>query len=150
MSAGNPSTPSNTPPVENTRFIRWQKAALDQLGYALNLILTFTVATIGYWFALLRDKDFSPGSSAKCAMLISLSALSLSGILGLACVVNRLWDFRGTASIARNHPRKPSKEWLDRLGRLTWCLFYLQLGTFVLGIAALAMALLQTWGGKLA
>ncbi len=133
----------------NQRFVRWQKTAIDQLSYALNLILTFTVATLGYWFVLLRDKEFILGSSAKCAMLLSLWSLSFSAILALACIVIRLWNFRGTARRAHNHPEAPPKETLDGLGRITWWLFYFQLSTFGLGVAALAMALLLTYGGKL-
>ena len=68
---------------------------------------------------------------------------------GFVCVVTRLWNFRGTARRAHNHPQAPSKEALDGLGRITWLLFYFQLVTFALGVAALAMALLLTYGGKL-
>lgn len=42
--------------MSNERFQRWQKITIDQLGYALNLILTFTVAALGYWFVLLRER----------------------------------------------------------------------------------------------
>jgi hypothetical protein len=79
------------------RFIRRQKIAMDQLSYAQNLVLTFTVAALGYWFGVLKDKDFIPGSSAKSAMLLSLFFLSVSAICGPACVLTRLHDFRGTA-----------------------------------------------------
>jgi hypothetical protein len=137
--------------AENERFQRWQKIAIDQLGYALNLILTLTIATLGYWFVLLKDRDFAPASSAKCTMLLSLLALTFSAICGFACVVNRLWDFRGTAKRARSDSSSeaPSKEHLDGLGRITWVLFYFQLFAFAFGVAVLAISLLLTYGGKL-
>jgi hypothetical protein len=136
----------------NDKFQRWQKTAMDQLGYALNLILTLTVATLGYWFVLLKDKDFIPSHSAKCLMSLSLSALSVSAICGLLCVVNRLRDSRGTAKRTRSESSSetPTKEHLDELGRTTWVLFYFQLSAFAVGVWLLATALLLTYGGKLA
>ncbi len=137
--------------MANDSFQRWQKIAIDQLGYALNLVLTLAIAALGYWFLLLKDKDFVPNSSAKCIMVLSLVALSLSTICGLACIVNRLWDFRGTAQRARDDssPQTPTKPYLDRLGQATWVLFYSQLIVFALGVAFLAIAMLLTYGAKL-
>ena len=65
------TSPHMTPENGRDRFQRWQKIAIDQLGYALNLILALTIATLGYGFGLLRDEKFIPRSSAKsdvCAM----------------------------------------------------------------------------------
>ena len=136
--------------MADDRSQRWHKIALDQLGYALNLILTLTVATLGYWFVLLKDRDFCPSSLAKCAMILSLLALGLSALGGFACVVNRLCDFRGTAQRAGGSlSEAPTKEKLRWLGRLTWWLFYFQLFAFIFGVALLAISLLQTYGGKL-
>lgn len=135
---------------ENDSFQRWQKIAIDQLGYALNLILTLTVATLGYWFVLLKDRDFCPSTSAKCAMTLSLLALGLSTISGGVCVVNRLRDFRGTARRAGGSlSEAPMKEDLRSLGRRTWILFSVQLIAFAVGVLALAFSLLLTYGGKL-
>jgi len=134
---------------ENDRYPRWQKIAIDQFGYALNLTLTFTIATLGYCFALMKDNGFVPVSSAKCAMTLSLLALALSAVSGFTCVVNRLWDFKGTAKRARNDARAPSDDALDKMGKRTWILFYVQLGTFVTGLVALAVTLLLTYGYKL-
>lgn len=134
---------------ENDKCQRWRKIAIDQLGYALNLTLTFAIATLGYCFVLLKEKDFLLVSSAKCAMILSLSALALSAICGFICVLNRLLDFRGTARRACNHPRAPTKDELRDLDNLTWALFYVQLGAFAIGVGALAFTLLQTYGRKL-
>jgi 4-hydroxybenzoate polyprenyltransferase len=134
---------------ENDRFVRWQKIAIDQLSYAVNLIFTLTIATLGYWFALLRDKDFTPGCSAKCAFLLSFFTLALSAICGLACVFNRLRDFRGTAQRARGANDAPAKDELSGLGAITWRLFYAQIVSFALGVAAIATAILLTCGSKL-
>ena len=137
-------------PDKLDKFIRWQKTAINQLGYTLNLVLSFTIATLGYWFLLLKDTGFTPGSSAKCAMILSLSALSLSAILGFICIITRLVNFRGTAKRAHERVDAPPKEQLDALGTATWVVFYVELGAFAIGVVALAIALLLTFGGKLA
>lgn len=138
--------------MSDDSFQRWQKITIEQFGYAVNLILAFTVAGLGYWFALLRDTEFVPTSTAKYMMLLALIALSFSGGCGLFCVVNRLRDFRGTAQRARDEssPNASTKAYLNRLGERTWLLFYSQLIAFGLGIILLATALLLTDGGKLA
>jgi hypothetical protein len=133
---------------ESDRFQRWRKIAIDQLGYAVNLILVLTIAALGYWFALLRDEKFCPGFLATYAMLLSLSSLASSVICGSACVLNRLWDFRGTARRAHKDPQAPSRETLRVRGHATWGLFYIQLSTFVMGVMALSVVLLLTYGGK--
>jgi hypothetical protein len=131
------------------RGTRWQKNTLDQLGYALNLILTFTIAALGYCFVLLKDASFTPSCSAKCAFLFSLGALALSAICGIFCVLTRLWDFRETARRARNDPEALTKEEVRALGRRTWVFFYIELAAFALGVTALAITLLLTYGRKL-
>jgi hypothetical protein len=147
--SGNPSTAE-----AGSRGTRWQQIAIDQLGYALNLILTFTIAALGYCFVLLKDKDFTPGSSAKCTLLLSLSAFAVSAICAMVCVVTRLLDFRGSARRARTRrarkgPNAPERQTLRILGRITWVCFWVQVSTFALGAAALAATLLLTYGGKL-
>ena len=131
------------------RRVRWQKIAIDQLGYSLNLILTFAIAALGYGFVLLKDKDFTPGSSAKGALILSLSALAISAFCGLTCVIVRLLDFRGTARRASSHPDAPNQDDVRVLDRATVRLFYGHVVAFALGVAALAATLLLTYGGKL-
>ena len=134
---------------ENDKCQRWRKIAIDQLGYTLNLTLTFTIATLGYCFALLKDKDFIIASSAKCAMIVSLSALAFSAICGFVCLLNRVFDFRGTARRACNHAKAPTQDHLRDLGTLTWFLFSVQVGTFTVGVLALGITFLLTYGYKL-
>ena len=135
---------------ETSRFQRWQKIAIDQLTYALNLFLALTIAVLAYWFSLLRDDGFMPGATAKCLMLLTLLALAVSVVCGLVCVVLRLIDFRGTARRARGKEDAPGRDELRGLGRLTWTLFYIHLAGFGVGVSLLAIALLLTYGGRLA
>jgi hypothetical protein len=80
---------------------RWQKIQIDQFGYALNLFLTFAVAALGYWFALLKDDSFDLAGSAEFWFLMSFFMLLIAIFGGGYCVLNRLADFRGTAQRAR-------------------------------------------------
>jgi hypothetical protein len=134
---------------EEGKAQRWQKIAIDQLGYSLNLTLTYTVAALAYWFTLLKSSDFNPACSARLFMLCSLPALGLSAICGFTCVVNRMIDFRGTAKRARGDQDAPTKEYLQGFGLRSWVLFYIHLAGFVTGVALISVALLLTYGAKL-
>jgi hypothetical protein len=135
---------------EKDKCQRWRKITIDQLGYLLNLTLTFAIATLGYCFALLKDKDFAPGHSAKQTMILAMSALAISAIVGFVCALIRLLDFRGTARRACDHPKKPTKEAMRDLDNAVWILFYVQLGAFAVGATALGITLTLTYGCKLA
>jgi hypothetical protein len=149
MDASQPD-PSGTPPKDKADAgVRWRKIAIDQLGYALNLILTFTIAALGYCFVLLKDNGFTPDSPAKHSLLLSILLLAASALSGLSCVLIRLLDFRGTARRASNHLKAPTKEAVRVLDQTTWWLFSVHLAAFALGVAALAATLLLTYGGKL-
>jgi len=128
---------------------RWRKIAIDQLSYTLNLTLTFTIAALAFWFALLKDATFVPAGIAKACLWLSLFSLIVSAFLGFICALCRLWDFRGTARRACNHPKAPPKGELRELGDMTWVLFYLQLLAFGIGVATLGTALVLTYGNKL-
>jgi hypothetical protein len=135
--------------ADNERFVRWQQVAIAQLGYTLNLILTFTIAALGYAFSLLKDDNFRPAASARCALIISLVSLGIAAITGLACILNRLRDFQGTARRVRRRPDAPSSGELRVMGRTTLGLFKAHLFAFALGILALAITIVLTYGHKL-
>lgn len=134
---------------DSDRAQRWQKIAMEQLGFTVNLFLTYTIAALAFWFALLRDEEFHPAHSAKCMMIYSLVALVVAALCGCGCTFNRLSDFRGTAARARNDESKPSKEWLDFLGKVTWVLLRVQVLTFTIGTVLLGASLILTFGCKL-
>lgn len=135
----------------NERFVRWQATLREHLSYAVNLFLTFSVAALGYGFSLVRDKTFIPVGCVRCLFLMSLFLLWASIVLGMLCVLNRLRDFRGTAQRVRGVVDKsiPEKEYLDRLGEITWNLFYCQCMAFGLGVTALGFAVLLGDGMRL-
>jgi hypothetical protein len=128
---------------------RWRKIAIDQLSYTLNLTLTFTIAALAFWFALLKDTNFTPMGNTKCLLWVSLVSLVASALFGFVCALFRLWDFRGTARRACNHSKAPSQGELRELGDTTWVLFYVQLTAFGIGVTTLGAALLVTYGNKI-
>ena len=134
---------------ETDRFQRWQKLAIDQLTYALNLVLVLTVASLGYWFSLLRDEGFMPSATAQSFLWLSFLALAGSVICGLVCVVCRTWNFKGTARRARGRCDAPTRDELRGLGHLTWGLFYGHLAGFALGVILLAVTLFLTYGCRI-
>ena len=133
----------------NDRSQRWQKTAIDQLTYTLNLFLALTIAVLGYGFSLLRDDEFMQEVAAKCFMLSSFVALAVSTVCGLACVVCRMRDIRGTAQRARVTEGAPSRRELRGLGDWTWRLFYSHVLLFGLGVVLLATTLFRTYGDRL-
>lgn len=144
--------------------IRWTGIAITQLGYAINLILTFSTASLGFALSLLKDKAFSPTSNAQKLFDIALLALGLSIVIGIACVFNRLKDFRASRAIAterekledKGTPRDEINEALRALrrenkdrGENTWRWFRWQASTFGIGIASLVLSFVIMYSVKL-
>jgi hypothetical protein len=135
------------------RFVRWQGIQITQLGFVLNLVLSFAVAGLGLWVSLLRDSNFKPQCWAKCLFVLSGITFIFSIAIGLWCSLNRLWDFRITAGMARG---KWKAEELavkeiesEKLGDRTWVLLYSEISTFILATILLMAALVITYWPKL-
>ncbi|PIQ06258.1 MAG: hypothetical protein COZ36_01045 [Piscirickettsiaceae bacterium CG_4_10_14_3_um_filter_44_349] len=131
---------------KNEKFIRWQGVAITQLSYSINLILTFSVAALGFGVSLLVSEKFNPTICQAYAYFGSLFLLLVSGAFGIWCTINRLRDFRATAKIC-NLKRKDEdnselpelRELTNKLGRKTWGIFWWQIGTFSAGILILVL-----------
>jgi hypothetical protein len=140
-------------------FVRWQAITITQLGYAVNLVLTFATASLGFVLSMVKDRDFTPNCWGRCFLDFSGLALGVSVAVGLWCVVNRLSDFRVTAKIARFRQTWPErKEPLSirrmrrttkKLGKLTWQLFCWQVSTFAVGVLALMSSFAAAYRSKL-
>jgi hypothetical protein len=137
-------------------FVRWQSTRITQLTYAINLILSFSVAALGFQVSLLLGKEFTPVAWQKCAFSFSLLLLLASTGIGIWCVINRLRDFRATerAALMREHGSsndeiEPYRKLYDKLGRRTWCLFWWQIGTFGFGILLAVLTVAASVGTKL-
>ncbi len=90
---------------DSESFIRWQGRAIEQFGYASNLILTLSVAALGYNISQLEELDASC-SVWSSAIYVSLFLLCISIVAGLLCTINRLVDFRVTKEIAKENAKK--------------------------------------------
>lgn len=82
-------------------FIRWQSVTIAELTYAVNLVLSFSVAAIAFQVETLLNTEFNPIFWQKWLFLLSLLALLASSGLGIWCVINRLRSFRATTEVAR-------------------------------------------------
>lgn len=125
-------------------YIRWQGRVIEQLGYAINLILGMSVASIGFGVGLYFNYETGFYLWRLCFFRISLIALTISVAVGLWCVITRLRDFRLTAKIALKRERKASpielqfmREESKKLGARTWILFFWQIWSFAIGVLIL-------------
>lgn len=141
-------SPNKHPTKKNRESsIRWQGRTIEQLGYALNLILGLSVAALGYELSFFLGGKFKSVGWQNCLFVISMLSLLLSVAVGLWCVVNRLWDFRETAKTARNREAgatylelQPLRTLTCTLGKRTWFLFRWQIATFGIGVLLLVIA----------
>jgi hypothetical protein len=135
-------------------FIRWQAIAIEQLGYAVGLILGFAGASLGFGLSLLRDPCYAPGCWGKAFMLACLSSFVVSLGLGIWCVVNRLCDFRKTRCIARDRENGEEisavrRDETKKLGERSWLLFRWQIGSFSAGLIFLIVAFGSVYHSRL-
>lgn len=143
-------TNDNSKPAQPKResYIRWQGRAIEQFGFSLNLILTFSLASVAFEFSFLAGKDLQLSNPQLYLHIASLLLLLVSLAFGLLCVVNRLEDFRLTKEIAWKRESGVSRENLQpirdkarAIGNRTWWLFWWQIGLFTLGVSLMVVAL---------
>lgn len=136
-------------PAAKESFIRWQAVTIAQLSYSINLILTFTVAALGFGASLLLKEQFQPDSRPLNLLLLSLALLVIAGGLGVWCTITRLRDFRATTKITRLRTKEGHDADADltnlraltsRLGSRTWGIFWWQIGVFSAGILFLVLS----------
>jgi len=145
-------------------FVRWQDVTITQLGYAVNLCLTFSTAALGFCLSLLTNNAFNPNGDGKFFFDMSLLSLVISIACGMYCVINRLADFRKTRGIALSREEMESanipeeqinsalaerREQSKRKGKLTWTFFFIQLIAFWVGAASLSIAFAIIYSAKL-
>jgi monoamine oxidase len=147
---------------------RWQEVRRTQLGYVVNLVLTFSTASLAFGVKMIVDK---PNLAAHNSLFWSLVFLILAIFAGLMANCTRLWDFRYTAKAARERwlallrqqaqteelneegltdqeikradKRHEFSDRADRLGHWTWSLLLVQLSAFLIGIVLFVSAIGQ-------
>lgn len=128
--------------IQNGSFIRWQSRSIEELGKAVNLLLTLCLATIGFVLAKLLDKDFKfQNCSSNTIVIIGVFILLISTILLLVLMYNRLQAFKKTTEIARKREKNERND-IDTLrlevkkkDKCTWMLFHYSINTFIVGEA---------------
>jgi hypothetical protein len=131
-------------------YIRWQEIALVQLGYTINLLLTFAGVTVSFALKILIEPHTSFLCPARSLFYAAMLPLSLSVAVALCANVTRASDFRYTrrAARARMKDGKDHDEFHDKaecFGKWTWWLFYTQVGTFFIGALLLGLSLLLAY-----
>jgi len=136
-------------------FIRWQAITLAQMTYAVNLILGFAVAVLGFQVTMLLNKDSFLSHCQKWVLSEGILSIGVSTILGIIVVINRLRDFRATMNAARLREDGSNPEALQtlrahyrKLGAMTWRLFWCQIGFFAVGIVITVIVALSTLAQK--
>jgi hypothetical protein len=85
-------------------YERWQKTMMQQQGAVINLILTLTIAAMGFGVSLMFKKEsevIALSREARWVVLGSLAVFLIAVFWGLQVNLTRLWDFRWTARAAR-------------------------------------------------
>lgn len=132
-------------------FVRWQGTTREQFTIATNVLLGIAVAALGYLSTALLDEKVLHVSRTQ---LGSVVCLSVSAGAGLLLVISRLLDFRSTTQLVKRRSDsavdvKSLEEWTDRLGNLSWGLFWIQVGTLFVGVALFAFHLFAAIAPKL-
>jgi hypothetical protein len=130
------------------------------MGYAVNLILSFATAALG--FALTLFKDVRQHYWGRWLLVLAGVLLMASITIGTWCVLNRLRDFRESAKIARRREwwdkHGYARKWIDdrlrsrrnrnrKRGTLSNRLFNWQVGTFGVGALLLVLAVVAVHSG---
>ena len=129
--------------------VRWEETRVKQLSYVSYLILTLSVAALGFALSFwhLNDSDpfeFTSSSYSSFSFLtycLSLFLFVYSIWLGIRCAINRLRDFRETAQREKlkyegGHQCEVNElqDLTDRLGAKTWRMLRRQIRCFSGGV----------------
>lgn len=137
------------------KFVRWQSVLREHLTFLNNLILTFSVGTIGFILTLLGDKEFNPTGCQKIFLTSGLILTFISLALGFITSFSRLNDFRTTVRKIRNelHGDFSEHDFLKKLmdvyKKATWGLFYAQIIVFCIAVFTLTISFLMIYSDKL-
>ena len=127
-------------------YLRWQKLAIVQLGYVVNLFLTLSGAVLAFAVKTMMESKAPLPTGAHCMFHTSLLVLVFSIGASLAANVTRALDFRYTRRAAYARWKdKPEHDCLqdkaNTFGRWTWRLFFWQTGFFGVGVALLCLSI---------
>ena len=129
-------------------FVRWQMASMNQFSYINYIVLTLSLAVLGFGTSLRFEESFKEIVYCLCLFKISLGLMATSMIVGIICAILRSEDFRKTAKIARLKCTDGNENKIEKLSDCTKCLgkwsrgiFWVQSGLFLLGSVLLMLTI---------
>jgi hypothetical protein len=127
-------------------YLGWQEIAITQLGYVINLFLTFAGVAVAFALKILMESRTPFPYIAHCFFYIALLLLPLSVAAALSANITRALDFRYSRRAARKRWKNETghdefEKKATRLGEWTWWLFALQTVAFGLGVMFLGLGL---------
>jgi len=124
----------------NESFIRWQGRTINQMGFAINVLLILSTGALGFIISILLHLDKCRTPIEFVILLHGALFFAFSILLGCICSINRLSSFRLTAQIARSREKKINLDTIQyRRNKVnikdqyTWRLFKWQYWLFFLG-----------------
>lgn len=133
-----------------SRISRWDNIRINHFSYVNNLFITLNIGFIGFFVA---QFDYPWNCTMGIILILSMISLMTSFITGIFTALNRLKDFRLTSKIVRlkgddeeifrKNNQNQSKVDFEinllrftskKLGERSWCLFYFQIYSFLIGV----------------
>ncbi len=125
--------------TDNKSFVRWQGRTIEEFGKIINLLLTLSLATIGFVISKMLDKDFSfRNSSAKFIVCLGTLIALTTVVTLLVLIYNRFKAFKITTQIARSREKNKRDDIVSlrskatRIDKQTWLLFKVSISFFLL------------------
>ena len=132
--------------------VRWQETSMKQFTYVNYLVLTLSLAALGFTISLLFEDNVSKVIPFVYNHRASLLIFALSIVVGIICSIARLYDFRWTAKIARLKNKNGSRDDIEALrcrtkllGERSWRFLWLQISLFLFGLFFLMLAIVSLW-----
>ena len=131
--------------TEYKRFSRWQQIRINQLGFVNNLILGLSIGVIVYITNFLISTNISLSFYQKLFFWIGAILILISILVGISLAIIRLENYRVTARKALKNDKKEKegmkllRDKSDCLDKITWILFYFQIGTFLISFLAFVL-----------
>ena len=129
-------------------LVRWEQTRRDALGTAITLLFGLSSGALAFCGSLLTADHVQFGGAATSRFLWAVGIFILCLLASVAVTITRLLDFRTTVDVIRKREAGDNPAGLERLrcrarrfGLCTWFLFYVQIGSFLVGALVLMFAL---------
>jgi hypothetical protein len=142
--------------MPNEKLTQWEDRRREYLGGAIALLFGLSSASLAFCSSLLTKDSIKLGGWRTGCFLTAIIFFIFALLASLLVMFTRLQDARTTANIVRKEDEFMAAGYLERLrsrahlwGRLTWCLLYIQVGTFSAGALFLLISLYLIFCSKL-